>query len=441
MNNDTRKDLLEVAERIHELREISGYSVQEMAQKTDTSEEEYLAFESGKEDLPFSFIHKCALTFKVEITDLMTGSSSTLRSYEVTRGKGTTLTSNQEGKEIWGLAAKFSGKFANPYYVKYSYSAEEENAPLPLVTHQGQEFNLVLKGQLKVQVGEHSEILNAGDSIFFKSSSPHGEMAVGGQDCEFLSIVMDGKDTKPTVVTDVKKPVKKDVQRVWNEFIDVVEDDNGALQSISFKGEDEYNFAFDVVDKLAQTNPDKLAMIHLDKNKVERRFTFYDMRCLSNRAANYFKSLGIHKGSKVMLVLRRNWQFWPILVALDKIGAIAIPATDQLLDHDFEYRFKCAGVDAVLCSADSNCATEADKAILKCPLVKNKIIVNGAKEGWKNFDEEFMLFRSSFEKPENYSHGNDPMVMFFTSGTTGYPKMAAHSNKYTLGHFITAKYW
>lgn len=439
MNNDTKKDLVEVAERIHELREISGYSVQEMALKTDTTEAQYQTYESGKEDLPFSFIHKCALVFKVEITDLLTGSSTRLSSYEVTRGTGNALTSNEEGKQIWGLASKFAGKLASPYYVKYS--AQDENAPLALVTHQGQEFNLVLKGQLKVQVGEHAEVLNPGDSIFFKSSKPHGEMAIGGEDCEFLSIVMNGQDSTTTVVEEKKSPVKPDVKRVWNDYIDVVEDENGALQSISFKDPDKFNFAFDVVDRLAQTNPTKLAMIHLDRNKIERRFTFADMSRLSNRAANYFKSLGIHKGSKVMLVLRRNWQFWPILVALDKIGAVAIPATDQLLAHDFEYRFKCAGVDAVLCSADSNCAAEADKAILTCPLVKNKIIVNGSKEGWRNFDEEFQLFRSSLEKPENYSHGEDPMVMFFTSGTTGYPKMAAHSNKYTLGHFITAKYW
>ena len=230
-------------------------------------------------------------------------------------------------------------------------------------------------------------------------------------------------------------------KRLYHKFIDVQKDENGTPVSIKFKNEDKFNFAFDIVDGLAEKEPDKLAMLYVSKNKEERRFTFSDMKRLSSRCANYFKSLGIEKGDRVMLVLKRHYQFWLCMLALNKIGAIAIPATNQLQEHDFEYRFKSAGVKAIVCTADGDTAHQVDIAAEKCPELKYKLIVNGTREGWRDFNKEYEVYRSHFERTEDSPCGNDLMLMYFTSGTSGYPKIATHNYKYALGHFHTAKYW
>ena len=127
------------------------------------------------------------------------------------------------------------------------------------------------------------------------------------------------------------------------------------------------------------------------KDHTERRFTFKDMKRASAQCANYFKSLGIKKGDRVMLVLKRHYQFWFAMLGLNKLGAIAIPATNQLQEHDFEYRFQSAGVSAILCTADGDTAHQVDIAAANCPTLKHKIIVNGEREGWRTFDEEYTL--------------------------------------------------
>lgn len=127
-----------------------------------------------------------------------------------------------------------------------------------------------------------------------------------------------------------------------------------------------------------------------------------------------------------MLVLKRHYQFWFAINGLHKLGAIAILASNQLKDHDFEYRFNAAGISAILCTADGDVADEAEKAIAATDTVKTKIIVNGEREGWHSFNEEYSLFSGKFERTEDSPCGNDPMLMFFTSGTTGYPKIAVH---------------
>ena len=142
-----------------------------------------------------------------------------------------------------------------------------------------------------------------------------------------------------------------------------------------------------------------------------------------------------------MLVLKRHYQFWFAILGLHKIGAIAIPATNQLMEHDFVYRFNAAGVKAILCTADGDTAEQVELAEEVCDSLTIKILVGGKREGWHDFDEEINMFRSSYPRPEDAACGSDSMLMFFTSGTTGYPKIAAHNYKYPLGHFITAKYW
>ena len=139
-------------------------------------------------------------------------------------------------------------------------------------------------------------------------------------------------------------------------------DENGTPVKIEFKNTDKFNFAYDVVGEIAKKEPDKLAMLHISEDMTERRFTFRDMKRGSSQCANYFKSLGIKKGDRVMLVLKRHYQFWFAILGLEKIGAIAIPAVAQLQEHDFEYRFNAAGVKAIICTADGDTAHQADLA-------------------------------------------------------------------------------
>lgn len=392
--------------------------------------------------MPFTFIHKCALAFDIDLTDLLEGNNEArLTSYTVTRkGKGQ-KTAKEQGIDISNLAPKFRDKIAEPYWVKYEYSPAQQNQPIHLTKHSGQEFDLIISGSLKVQVGSHIEILREGDSIYYNSSTPHGMIAVDGEDCTFVAVVLPGEDTKEENVRNNIIQAGKSEKLICEKFCDTVEDEYGRLKSIKFKNAETFNFGFDIVDEIANKYPDKLAMLHVDKHHVEREFTFKDIKRSSNQTANYFKSLGIKKGDKVMLVLKRHYQFWFCMVALHKLGAVAIPATNQLKDHDFEYRFNAAGVSAIVCTADGDTADIAQRAAERCPSVKTKILVGGTKDGWRDFNNEYCLFSSKFERTPDSSCGNDTALMFFTSGTTGNPKMAAHKHTYALGHFVTAKYW
>ncbi len=437
-----KQKLLEVAVRIREMREICGISAAEMAIKTEVSLEEYNSYEAGELDFPFSFIHKCALAFEIDITDLLEGHSANLSSYTVTRkGKGQ-ATAKENGIDIQNLAPKFRQKIAEPYWVKYEYNPDLQNKPIHLSKHSGQEFDFIISGKLKVQIGDNVEYLSEGDSIYYNSSTPHGMIAVDGADCLFVAVVLPGENENENVVRDTIVSANSTAANlVSDKFIKTVEDENGVLQSIDFENEDSFNFAFDIVDEVAKKNPDKLAMIHIDKNKTERRFTYNDLKRASNQCANYFKSLGIKKGDRVMLILKRHYQFWYSILALHKLGAIAIPATNLLQEHDLDYRFNAADVSAIVCTADGDVSNQVDLAEKNSPTLKHKIIVGGEKEGWHSFDAEYNLYSAHFYRDENTACGNDLMLMLFTSGTTGYPKIAAHSYKYALGHYITAKYW
>ena len=443
MKTETAKNqLLEIAERIRDMREIMGFSESEMAEKTEVSLALYKAYESGEVDLPFTFIHKCALAFGIDITDLLEGHSSTLTSYTVTRKGMGQQTAKETGIDIMNMAPKFKNKLAEPYWVRYEYSDELQHQPIHLTKHSGQEFDLVLSGALLVQVGTNKEILHEGDSIYYNSSTPHGMIAVEGKDCVFCAVVMNGEDSEEYSMKTSIAPIPSASRHLLCEkFVECTETENGALKDVKFKNTESFNFGFDCVDAIAEKYPEKLAMIHLDKNKTERRFTFLDMKKESARCANYFLSLGIRKGDKVMLVLKRHYQFWFAMLALHKIGAIAIPATYQLREHDFVYRFNAAGVKAIVCTSDGDCAEIVDKVQPECPTLTLKVLVGGQREGWKDFDSEYGLFKSSFRRTPDTPSGDDPALMFFSSGTTGNPKMVEHKHTYGLGHFLTARYW
>ncbi|MCF0238815.1 MAG: AMP-binding protein, partial [Sphaerochaetaceae bacterium] len=432
-----------IALRIKELREIMNFSVSEMAEKTGVSEILYKVYESGSSDLPHSFLFKCAKAFGVEYDDLRIGQSARLSTYEVTRCGNGAVFANEDGIVLQNMASMFKKRLGTPYWTTYTYSEELQNQPINTSTHSGQEFDLVIHGSLKVQVGGHIEILNEGDSIFYDSSNPHGMIATGGKDCIFLAMVMADDEESQNMVIREKNivPVPKFENLVCEKFIKVHEDSNGAPLDVTFKDAEKFNFSFDIIDELAAKKPDKLAMIHVDKEMKERRFTFKEMMEESAKTANYFASLGIKRGDKVMLVLKRRYQFWFSMLALQKIGAIAIPATTQLKAHDFSYRFQSANVSAIVATTeDGNCG-EIEKAEREIGVCLNKILVGGERNGWNSFDRFYGFFPAEFKRESTSPCGDDPMLMFFTSGTTGYPKIAVHSYKYALGHYMTARYW
>lgn len=213
---------------------------------------------------------------------------------------------------------------------------------------------------------------------------------------------------------------------------------DGKLIGVDFHEPDNFNFAYDVIDALADVSPDKPAMLWIGNDGEERRFSFADVSRESSRTANFFISLGIGKGDKVMLVLKRNYEFWLSVLALHKIGAVVIPATDQLLEKDYVYRFTAGDVKAIVATNYGTVPDEIDKAIAKVGFPKIKILTRGEREGYVPFSQSAGF---SAEFPRRDTHKDDIMLMYFTSGTTGYPKIAMHSYTYPLGHFVTARWW
>ena len=443
--NAMEHKLKQIAERVKDLRIIAGISVEEMAERTGIGVDEYLECEAGNRNLSIAFLYHCALSFGVDMGDILEGKSPKLRSYALTRrGEGQRF---EEAYNMIGfnLASGFRNRIALPLYMEMKYIEDAQEKPIELVTHEGQECDIVIKGQMKIQIGEHSEILNPGDCIYYDSGTPHGMIAVGGEDCSFYAIVLRNQAARPDEQAAeasfaTRSGAKDTEKRVYHDFI-IPTEENGSLTKIEFKNEEKFNFAFDVVDALGRRKPEKLAMLHISEDGTERRFTFKDIKKESARAANYFKSLGIKRGDRVMLVLKRHYQFWFAIIGLHKLGAIAIPAPNQLLEKDFAYRFEAGRVKAILCTADGEVSNAVDKAAEQCSVLEHKILVGGKKDGWHDFNEEYSIFSSHFARTEDTPCGSDPMLMFFTSGTSGYPKIAAHNYKYPLGHFITAKYW
>ncbi len=447
--SDLKTQLAEVATRIRTMREITGLSEEEMAKCTGISREEYQRCESGEQDFSFTFIYKCAKRFGVDPTDLIRGVSPTLSTYTIVRhGDGLPIT-RRHGFKYLNLAPLFKNKTAEPFFVTMPYSEAEQHVAIKLASHAGQEFDIVVKGSMKAQIGSHIEVLNEGDSIYYNSGTPHGMITTGGEDCQLYAMVMKGTEDQPPQEDRFQRLIDRKLARqnrdnVSGPFVETSLDENGVLNGIRFKNEDNFNFAFDIVDEIARRTPDKLAMLHVDREKNERRFTFSHISRLSNQTANYLESLGVRRGDKVLVVLKRHYQFWYVITALHKMGAVVIPATNQLMEHDFDYRFQAAGVKAVICTADGETAREAGRAADHCPGVEVKILVgenHSGLTGWHDFDREMASHSDVYQRKPDSPCGNDLMLMYFTSGTTGYPKIAEHSYKYALGHYITARYW
>lgn len=439
--------VMQIAERIRGLRQMLGYTAEQMALRTDTAAAEYEKLEAGERDFSFTFLYKCARALEVDITELLTGDVPKLSGYSVVRrGEGLPL-ERRKGFRYSHLASYFKNKSANPFLVVAPPAGDD--GEIPLSTHEGEEFDYVLRGTLKFRIDNHTEILHEGDAVYYNSATPHGMTALDGE-CEFLAMVMDprGKMLSPqehapapaAMPAPEKAPARK---HLYEKFVQPREDAAGRLTDLSFTPPEDFNFAFDVVDTIGTAKPDKTAMVWVSREHEEKTFSFGDMLRASAKAANYFAAKGIKKGDRVMLVLKRHYQFWFAILGLHKIGAVAIPATNLLTQKDFEYRFNAAGVSAIVCTGDGDTAAHADAALPASPTLRLRLMANGTRPGWDDFDAGIEASSEVFPRPvgEAAVHRDDPMLMYFTSGTTGYPKIAVHSFTYPLGHFVTAKYW
>lgn len=232
----------------------------------------------------------------------------------------------------------------------------------------------------------------------------------------------------------------EEIKNYYKRFVTEGFNENGILNKFELSCPENYNFAYDIIDRFGELDPDRPALLHVDLQGNETRFSYRRLSELSSKTANMFLKLGIRKGDKVMLVLKRNYQFWYAFIGLMKIGAIIIPATHLLTTHDLTYRFTSAEVKAIVCTGlnpDIEKFVDEAQEELKIPLIK--MIANGTREGWIPFDEEIEKASPELKRIETDSH--DYMLLYFTSGTTGYPKMVVHNHRYALCHIQTAVHW
>ena len=204
---------------------------------------------------------------------------------------------------------------------------------------------------------------------------------------------------------------------------------------------EDFNFAYDVMDEWARTEPDRLAMIWTNDQGEERRFTFGDLKRESDKAAGYLSSLGIKKNDMVLMILKRRYQFWIAILALHKIGAVAIPASFLLTKKDIVYRVKCADIKTIICCGDDEILQHVNGAYDEWPALAHRISIGPiVPDGWEDFNAGVEAARP-YVRPICHNKATDPLLMYFTSGTSGQPKMVLHDQTYALGHIGTAAYW
>lgn len=258
-------------------------------------------------------------------------------------------------------------------------------------------------------------------------------------------------------------------------YVDETYAPDGQLETFSVHYPDNFNFGYDVVDDIAMNDPDRRAMIWCNPEGEEHIFTFADMKRWSDKTANFLVDQGIKRGDYVLVVLRRHYQFWFVATALAKIGAVMVPATFMLKEHDLEYRLNGASISSIICTSVGEISQIADNVIDECPTVTSRILVNGAgggttkcddegnliavagtvgaalsgeegicavpieREGWADFNSGVRAASEVFERRDTVAA--DPMLMYFSSGTSGNPKMVLHNSGYAVAHLITAKHW
>lgn len=258
-------------------------------------------------------------------------------------------------------------------------------------------------------------------------------------------------------------------------YVDETYASDGQLETFSVHYPDNFNFGYDVVDDIAMNDPDRRAMIWCNPEGEEHIFTFADMKRWSDKTANFLVDQGIKRGDYVLVVLRRHYQFWFVATALAKIGAVMVPATFMLKEHDLEYRLNGASISSIICTSVGDISQIADNVIDECPTVTSRILVNGAgggttkyddegnliavagtvgaalsgeegicaasieRKGWVDFNSGVRAASEVFERRDTVAA--DPMLMYFSSGTSGNPKMVLHNSGYAVAHLITAKHW
>ena len=258
-------------------------------------------------------------------------------------------------------------------------------------------------------------------------------------------------------------------------YVDETYAPDGQLETFSVHYPDNFNFGYDVVDDIAMNDPDRRAMIWCNPEGEEHIFTFADMKRWSDKTANFLVDQGIKRGDYVLVVLRRHYQFWFVATALAKIGAVMVPATFMLKEHDLEYRLNGASISSIICTSVGEISQIVDNVIDECPTVTSRILVNGAgggttkcddegnliavagtvgealsgeegicaasieREGWVDFNSGVRVASEVFERRDTVAA--DPMLMYFSSGTSGNPKMVLHNSGYAVAHLITAKHW
>ena len=228
------------------------------------------------------------------------------------------------------------------------------------------------------------------------------------------------------------------MRNINERYVDETFDEDGALKTYSLHYPENFNFGYDIVDDIAVNDPDRVAMVWDSEDEGEHEFTFADIKRLSDKTANFLSDLGIKKGDMVLLIMKQRYQFWYTMVALHKLGAVAIPATYMLTKHDVEYRVRAADIKAVICTNQTP-VSHAVEAAVDIPSLQYKILVGESREGWLNFDEEVEKASDVFERRDTLAE--EPMLMYFTSGTSGNPKMVIHRHTYSLAHLMTAKHW
>ena len=226
---------------------------------------------------------------------------------------------------------------------------------------------------------------------------------------------------------------------IYKQYCNEIVDENVRLQKLTLEYPDNFNFGYDVVDKIADETPEKRALVWCNVEGEEHIFSFADIKKYSNQMANVFRSAGIGHGDRVILILKRHYEYWFAAVALHKLGAVMIPATHMLTVSDFVYRIKSSKAKAIVCTTQNEVPEKITAALKEADMTAKLWCVQKDADGFENLTEAMREAPEKFERVQTLA--TDPMMLYFTSGTTGYPKGVIHEHSYPLAHIVTAKYW
>ena len=416
------EQIKQIAERLRGLRDVLELTTEDIARDCDISAEEYRLAETGEFDISVSMLQKIARRYGIALDALMFGEEPKMSSYFLTRaGKGTSIERTKAYK-YQSLAAGFMNRNADPFIV--TVEPKPENEPIHYNSHSGQEFNLVLEGRMMLSIDGKDLILNEGDSLYFNSKLPHGMLM------PYIRFLI---PNSPFLIPKVM------VERFLSQTSFTSQED--FIKNLKINVPENFNFGYDVVDAWAAEQPDKPALLWTNDKGEQIQFSFADMKRYTDMTASYFRSLGIGHGDMVMLILKRRYEFWFSIIALHKLGAVVIPATHLLTKKDIVYRCNAADIKMIVCAGESVITDHITAAMPDSPSVKKLVSVGPEiAEGFEDFHKG-IADAAPFVRPEHANSNDDISLMYFTSGTTGEPKMVAHDFTYPLGHIITGSFW